>query len=247
MTFSDELVERLAGAKRISALTGAGISAESGVATFRGKGGIWQKFKPEELASMDAFMRNPELVWEWYEYRRRIVNSVKPNAGHYVLAEMEQSFAHFSISTQNVDGLHQQAGSKNVYELHGNILRNRCSICNRLVGEVAFEKGKLLPRCDCGGMLRPDVVWFGEMLPAEVLEASFTDAAQADVYLSIGTSAVVFPAAMLPNEAKRNGAFVVEINLEPTPISREVDESILGKSGEILPALWARVKKAKKA
>ncbi len=244
-TFSNRLIQRLASAERISALTGAGISAESGVATFRGDDGVWQKFKPEELASMDAFMRNPELVWEWYEYRRKIVSSVKPNPGHYALAEMEKAYAHFSISTQNVDGLHQQAGSMNVYELHGNILRNRCSVCGGLIKEIPYEKGKLLPRCDCGGMLRPDVVWFGEMLPAEVLEESFVTAAQAEVYFSIGTSAVVYPAAMLPNEAKRNGAFVVEINLEPTPLSREVDESILGKSGEILPALWALVRKAR--
>lgn len=241
-TFSDELIERLAAARRISALTGAGISAESGVATFRGEDGLWQKFNPEELASMNAFMRNPDLVWEWYEYRRKIVNSVQPNPGHRVLAEMEASYPHFSISTQNVDGLHQRAGSKKVHELHGNILRSRCSWCEKIVEDMHFEKGKLLPRCSCRGFMRPDVVWFGEMLPPDVLEAAFADAAQAEVYFSLGTSAVVHPAAMLPTEARNHGAFVVEINLESTPLSREVHESILGKSGAVLPALWSRVK-----
>ncbi len=238
---SDTLVDKLSTARHVAVLTGAGISAESGIATFRGADGLWQKFKPEDLASMDAFMRNPELVWEWYDYRRKIIYNVSPNAGHYTLAKMEKYYPYFSISTQNVDGLHIRAGNKNVFELHGNILRNRCATCGKIVNDVEFQKGEELPRCECGGMIRPDVVWFGETLPPKVLQASFEEAATAEVYFSIGTSAVVYPAAMLPGEAKRNGATVVEINLEPTPLSAQVDESFPGKAGEILPRLWKLV------
>jgi len=236
------VIERIAAAQNVAVLTGAGISAESGVATFRGENGIWNKFKPEELASMDAFMKNPELVWEWYEYRRKILEAVSPNQSHHVLAEMETFFPHFSISTQNVDGLHFQAGSENVYELHGNISRNRCAKCDRIVRQIEIIKGNLTPRCQCGGLIRPDVVWFGEMLPQDVLDASFEEAAIADVYFSIGTSAVVYPAAMLPNEAKRHGAFVIEINLEPTSLTPYADISIRGKSGTVLPEIWQQVK-----
>ncbi len=239
--FSNTLVEKLSTARHVVALTGAGISAESGIATFRGADGIWKKLKPEELASMETFMCNPDLVWEWYEYRRKIIHNVTPNSGHYTLAKMEKYYPYFSISTQNVDGLHFRAGNKNVFELHGNILRNRCVVCGRKVNDVEFKKGEKIPRCECGGMIRPDVVWFGEMLTPEVLYASFEEAATADVYFSIGTSAVVYPAAMLPAEAKKNGAYVVEINLEPTPLSTQVDESFLGKVGEILPQLWQLV------
>jgi NAD-dependent deacetylase len=241
-TFSNILLEKLAAAVRIGVLTGAGISAESGVATFRGEDGIWKKFKPEELAHMDAFMRNPELVWEWYEQRKKIIKEVKPNAAHKVLAEMEDHFPYFTICTQNIDSLHYRAGSKNVLELHGNILRTRCARCGKMVFDIVLEKGKNLPLCSCGGMYRPDVVWFGEMLPADVLQQSLEVARSADVFFSIGTSAVVYPAAMLPSEAKRHGAFVVEINLEPTPLTNEADASILGKAGEILPELWSTIK-----
>lgn len=239
--FSDTLVERLSTAHHVAVLTGAGISAESGIATFRGADGLWKKFKPEELASMDAFLRNPNLVWEWYNYRRKIINNVSPNAGHYTLAKMEKHYPYFSISTQNVDGLHSRAGSKNVFELHGNILLNRCAACGKIVTDIEFQQGEEIPRCQCGGMLRPDVVWFGETLEPEVLQASFEEAATAEVYFSIGTSGIVYPAAMLPGEAKRNGAYVVEINLEATPLSSQVDESFLGKAGEILPQLWKLV------
>jgi NAD-dependent deacetylase len=240
--FSSELVEKVASAVRIGVLTGAGISAESGIATFRGDDGIWKKFKPEELASMDAFMRNPELVWEWYEQRKKIIKEVKPNAAHKILADMEDHFPYFTICTQNIDSLHFRAGNKNVMELHGNILRTRCSRCGKVIFDIALEKGKGLPHCSCGGLFRPDVVWFGEMLPEDVLQQSFEVARGADIFFSIGTSAVVYPAAMLPTEAKRHGAYVIEINLEPTPLTNEADASFLGKAGEILPELWSTVK-----
>ncbi len=242
MEFSENVIKHLATAKHVAVLTGAGISAESGVATFRGKGGIWKKLKPEELASMDAFLKNPSLVLEWYEYRRKLIKNVKPNQAHKTLAEMESWYPHFALSTQNIDGLHKKAGSQAVYELHGNILRNRCNSCGAITDDVDFANTQQLPRCDCNGLIRPDVVWFGEMLPVDILDASFEKAQQADVYLSVGTSAVVYPAAQLPVTAKQSGAFVIEINLEPTALSPYVDASYRGKAGDVLPQLWSQVK-----
>jgi NAD-dependent deacetylase len=239
--FSKEVIERLAAAQSVAVLTGAGISAESGVPTFRGEDGIWNKLKPEELASMDAFLKNPDLVWQWYQYRRELMNDIEPNPGHYVLAEMESGYDDFTLSTQNIDGLHIRAGSQRVLELHGNISRNRCNACDKLTDENF--PGDKVARCQCGGLMRPDVVWFGEMLPQEPLYNSFAAAERADVYLSIGTSAVVQPAASLPLEAKHQGAFVVEINLERTEISAMVDESYLGTAGTLLPELYRLVKK----
>lgn len=243
--FSVELLEKLANAKNIGVLTGAGISAESGIATFRGHDGLWKKFKPEELASIDAFLKNPELVWEWYEHRRKIIHNVKPNPAHFTLVEMETFYPELTISTQNVDGLHILAGSKNILELHGNILNNRCNNCGKIFKKIGFKKGKPLPQCECGGMIRPDVVWFGETLPAKVLEESFNVAAKSDIYFSIGTSSIVYPAAMLPIEAKQYGAYVIEINLEKTSLSSRVQASFLGKAGEILPELWQAVQEYK--
>ncbi len=240
--FSDTLVQRLAVAVRVGVLTGAGISAESGIDTFRGARGLWKKFKPEELASMDAFLKNPQLVLQWYEYRRRIIKSVKPNPAHHVLMEMEKHFAHFAISTQNIDSLHFKAGSKNVLELHGNILKNRCTRCGCSNFHPETGQNGQPQKCGCGGLFRPDVVWFGEMLPEDALTESFEIAGRADVYFSIGTSAVVYPAAMLPVTAADAGAYVVEINTEKTAITNRTHESIRGKAGEILPALWRVVK-----
>jgi len=241
MDIPKTVIEHLAHAKRVAVLTGAGISAESGVATFRGKDGIWNKLKPQELASMDAFLKNPSLVLEWYEYRRNLIKDVTPNKAHKTLAEMENVYPYFAISTQNIDGLHAKAGSRNIYELHGNILRNRCNECGTYVEHVEFESGTL-PRCECGGLVRPDVVWFGEMLPIDILDQSFVEAQNADVYLSIGTSAVVYPAAQLPVTALQSGAFVIEINLELTNLSPHVDASFQGKAGDVLPQIWNQVK-----
>ncbi len=224
-------------AKNVAVLTGAGISAESGVPTFRGEEGLWSKFRPEELATVDAFMQNPELVWEWYQYRRKIISDVKPNAGHYALAEMAEMFDNFTLITQNVDGLHVRAGSKDILELHGNILKNKCFECGEPFEEEINLDSKDLPRCQCGGRIRPDVVWFGELLPPNAINNAFRASERADLFFSIGTSALVHPAASMPPTAKQAGAYLVEINLEPTPLTAIADLSLHGKSGEVLPQL----------
>jgi NAD-dependent deacetylase len=235
--FSTQFIEKLQTAKKVAVLTGAGFSAESGVPTFRGEEGLWKKYRPEDLANVDAFMRNPRLVWEWYDYRKRLISEVKPNPGHYALVKMEEIASDFCLITQNVDGLHRKAGSREILELHGNIMQSRCMDCNRRVDKLpAISEGEV-PYCPCGGMFRPDVVWFGEMLDQGVLTAAFQNAETCDVFFSIGTSAVVQPAASLPLVAKNASAFVVEVNVEPTVISERVDESVIGLSGEVLPKL----------
>jgi NAD-dependent deacetylase len=235
--FSEQLHKKIRSASSIVAFTGAGISAESGVPTFRGEDGLWKKFKPEELANFDAFMRNPDLVWEWYSYRKKIISTIKPNPGHYALAALERCVPQFAVITQNVDNLHRRAGSSTVYELHGNIERNYCIGCGKQFTDQDLGQFNTAPHCPCGGFIRPDVVWFGEMLPEDQWNASKQAAGTADVFLAIGTSAVVYPAASLPLIAKRAGAYVIEINLDYTELSRYADEVLLGKSGEILPRL----------
>jgi NAD-dependent deacetylase len=238
MTFSERLLSTLRNATSVCVLTGAGISAESGVPTFRGDGGLWKKFRPEELANFNAFIRNPELVWEWYSYRRKIVQDVKPNPAHDALVTLERYARNFTLVTQNVDNLHQRAGSKKVLEVHGNIERSYCIQCRAIATEESLRNAVGAPRCAlCGGLIRPDVVWFGEMLPPEVFEKAEAAARKCDLFLSIGTSAVVYPAASLPIIALDHGALVVEINLEPTDLSSRANEVLLGKAGEILPAL----------
>jgi NAD-dependent deacetylase len=182
---------------------------------------------------MEAFLNDPDLVWEWYNFRRGLLKRVEPNDGHLVLAKMEKYYRNFLVSTQNVDGLHQRAGSGNVRELHGNILNSKCAKCNK-----PYENDEPI-KCECGGFVRPDVVWFGEYLPENALEDSFKAAMDADLYLSVGTSANVYPAALLPMEAKNHGAYVIEINLEQTPLSNQVDFSIQDYSGNVLPKLWS--------
>ena len=249
LTFTDTLVERLVRAERVAVLTGAGISAESGVPTFRDPDGLWQRFRPEELANVDAFMQNPTLVQGWYNHRRVVVEDVQPNAGHEALAELEALVPHFLLATQNVDDLHRRAGSRKLVELHGNLTRSYCIDCG-----TPAERGALAAlgpedeaRCAaCGGLLRPDVVWFGEMLPEGAMERAAEAAAQADVFLSVGTSAVVYPAAGLPLIAKESGAYVAEVNVERSAIARELDEVVLGKSGEVLPMLVAAVRERKR-
>ncbi len=246
MEFSDKLIEKLSKAKNVAVLKGAGVSAESGVPTFRDPGGIWEKFRPEELANFEAFMRDPDFVWSWYQHRREIMRDVTPNAGHYALAEMENLFENFDLITQNIDNLHFRAGSRNVTELHGNIERNFCIKCRHFAGEIDITEKKVLKCEKCGGLVRPDVVWFGEMLPMEALRHAEEAAANADVFFSIGTSAEVYPAAMLPVIAKRAGAYSVEINLNRTAISYELDETLTGKSGQILSELVNKIKEAGK-
>lgn len=234
--FSNELIENLKGTRAVTVLTGAGVSAESGVPTFRDPGGIWEKFKPEQLANFEAFMSDPDFVWSWYQHRREIMRDVKPNPGHYALVEMEKLFDGFYLITQNIDNLHQRAGSKKVTELHGNIERNYCIKCRKQYNEIDISRKQVL-RCECGGLIRPDVVWFGEALPYNALKFAEECSRNCGVFFSIGTSAEVYPAASLPLVAKQHYSYVVEINTRKTAISGLVDEVIGGKSGEVLPEL----------
>ena len=238
MTIPDPLVELLKKAKRLTVLTGAGVSAESGAPTFRdAQTGLWSNYKPEELATPSAFRRNPRLVWEWYGWRRTLVAGAKPNPAHYALVEMEKRVPQFTLITQNVDGLHQTAGSQNVIELHGNIMRTKCFDEDRFVATWE-ETGEIPPRCPhCGGLLRPGVVWFEEALP-EAESAHATAASRnCDLFLSIGTSTVVYPAAFLPFAASENGIPVVEINPEATPLTERADYVLQGAAGVVLPKL----------
>ena len=240
MNFDKTLIEKLRISKSIVFFTGAGISAESGIPTFRGKDGIWNKLKPEELANFDAFLKNPELVWEWYKHRKQIIKESKPNAGHLAIAEAQNIFPKVSVVTQNIDNLHRRAGSKTVYELHGNIERNYCIKCKTFYNEeLDFSTG--IPKCKCGGLIRPDVVWFGEVLPEDQFNLSEKAAENGDIFFIIGTSAVVYPAASLIFTAKQSGAYLIEVNIEETEISRFVDKSLFGLSGKILPALIKEV------
>ncbi len=247
--FSDTLVSRLARARRIAVLTGAGISAESGIPTFRDPGGLWQQFKPEELANIRAFLRNPVLVQGWYAHRRSIAAETQPNPGHYALAKLEAIVPGFTLITQNVDNLHLRAGSRNVVELHGNITHNYCIDCQKEATEEemhAIAVGEPARCGDCSGYIRPGVVWFGEMLPEEAVDEAYEAARDAEVFLSIGTSAVVYPAAGIPLLAKEHGAYVAEINTERSAIADEVDEVILGPSGDVLPRLIEAVRALKR-
>jgi NAD-dependent deacetylase len=238
MDFPAGLISYLRKSERFAVLTGAGVSQESGLRTFRdSQDGLWAKYKPTELASPEAFTRDPKLVWDWYAWRREAIKGVRPNRGHYALAEMESKTQNFTLITQNVDGLHRFAGSKNIHELHGNINRVRCSVCGAFAEEWG-DDAESVPACiKCSGLLRPDVVWFGESLPRGELEAAVLAARNCQVFFSIGTSGVVQPAASLAFAAHNKGALVVEINAEPTPLTPKADFFLQGKSGEILPQL----------
>jgi NAD-dependent deacetylase len=224
-------------AERVAVLTGAGISAESGVPTFRGAGGMWKKLRPEDLATPGAFARDPKFVWEWYNWRRGLIASTKPNAGHRALVTIEKNTPSFSVITQNVDGLHDRAGSRNILKVHGDIWDLRCLGCGRESRDERLEFPDLPPLCECGGMLRPGVVWFGEGLPRGVWEAAERAVECCQVMLVVGTSAVVYPAAGLVPLAKSAGAKVIEVNLDETPFSASLDRSFRGRAGEILPLL----------
>jgi NAD-dependent deacetylase len=238
----DKVAALMTTCSRAAVLTGAGISAESGVPTFRGSEGLWGKFRPEELATMDAFLANPKIVWEWYNWRRDLIAKVRPNPGHYAIAEMAGLFDDFTLITQNVDGLHRRAGSSRVLELHGNINHNKCASCHRLPADLIIDP-ETLPVCPtCGGKIRPDVVWFGEMLPEDVIEEAFAVAERVELFFSIGTSAIVHPAASLPVAAKRAGATLIEINPEETPLTPLADFHFAAMSGELLPELLGQVR-----
>ena len=219
-------------------LTGSGVSAESGVPTFRdAQTGLWERYDPQELATPEAFEHNPRLVWEWYSWRRELVGKAKPNPGHLALAELERMSSLFMLITQNVDGLHRTAGNENVIELHGNIRHSKCSE-EGVVVEEPDESEDIPPRCPhCGASLRPDVVSFGEALPYEAFEAAVDAARNCDLFFSVGTSSLVYPAASLPYEALNSGATLVEINPDETPLSARANFVLRGTAGEIMPEL----------
>jgi NAD-dependent deacetylase len=233
------LIAAARGARRVAVLTGAGISAESGVPTFRdAQTGLWAQYDPADLATPEAFVRDPKLVWEWYAWRREMVCQVQPNAGHLALAAMEARYPEFTLITQNVDGLHRRAGSRNVRHLHGDITRVKCFDCE--APAARWDAEPVPPLCAmCGGRLRPDVVWFGEMLPLHELEAAMAAARACDLFLCVGTSSLVYPAAALPQLALEAGATVVEINPDATPLSPHAHYVLRGKAGMVLPALVA--------
>ncbi len=229
--------ERLAQAQSVAVLTGAGISAESGIPTFRGAGGLWRSFRAEDLATPDAFTRDPRLVWEWYNWRRELIAKAAPNPAHRALVKLETAKPRFTLVTQNVDGLHDLAGSGRILKLHGDIWRMRCTECGANWPDRRPVLPKLPPHCGCGGLARPGVVWFGEALPEGIMSEAEHAAASAEVFLVIGTSAVVYPAAGLVPFAKQNGATVIEINPETTAFSPIVDFSFQSEAGELLPQL----------
>ncbi len=237
----DGAARLLAAARSVAALTGAGVSDESGVPTFRGAGGYWKNHRAEDVATPTAFRRDPALVWEFYNYRRDLLAGVEPNAGHRALAELESLGARFTLVTQNVDGLHARAGSARLLELHGNIWVVRCTGCR---GEhTSREALGALPRCTaCGALLRPGVVWFGEPLPPGVWEQAERAVAESDCLLVVGTSAVVQPAASLAWRAAQAGSRVIEINTEPTPARDIAALGLYGQAGVILPDLVGRVR-----
>lgn len=231
------LLERLRSAERVSVLTGAGVSADSGIPTFRGAGGIWEKYDFRKLATPAGFRADPHLAWEWYQLRQIEMKKAQPNPAHLTIAEMEPHFREFSVITQNIDGMHKRAGSRRIIELHGNIWRMRC-VRDGTIIDIDEPVKDIPPLCHCGSILRPDVVWFGEPLPEDALNASSKAASESDVMFVVGTSAIVYPAAALPALTKNSGGLVIEVNLEPTDISTYADLSFFGRAGELMPALW---------
>ena len=227
--------------RSVVVLTGAGISAESGVPTFRGEDGLWRRYCAEELATPQAFARQPTLVWEWYDWRRGLIAYCEPNAAHRVLVQMEQSCGDFTLITQNVDDLHHRAGSKRPVRLHGSIWQVWCTAEGTVGENHEVPLRELPPRCPCGALLRPHVVWFGETLDPSVLSAAYEAAERCDLMLVVGTSALVQPAACLPVIAKSKGAYLIEVNLERTPLSRYADDVVMGPAAEALPRLWSRL------
>lgn len=246
---SAALRDRVAAAARVVVFTGAGVSRESGLATFRGKEdqSLWSRYRPEELATPEAFGRHPERVWQWYAWRHGAASAAEPNPAHHAVVRLAELFPSFLVVTQNVDGLHQRAGSRGVLELHGTLRDARCHACGRRMEmKIALERSpESPPRCDCGGLYRPAVVWFGEMLPTETLERAMAEAARCDLLLAVGTSATVFPAAGLIELAHRGGGAVIEVNPEPTAFSHLADLRLVAPAGEALPALEREVRRCR--
>jgi len=245
----DWLAERLRSAGAVTAMTGAGISAESGVPTFRGHDGLWRNYSAADLATPEAFARDPRLVWDWYRWRQGIIGRAQPNPGHLALARLQGRLAGFTLVTQNVDGLHQRAGSRDLIELHGNIWRARCARgCGFTAHEAPLDSDAggsghsgQLPACPCGALLRPDIVWFGEALDEDLVDRAARSARQCAVFLAVGTSALVYPAAGLPLMARRAGAVVVEINVDDTPLTPHAGLVLRGSAADVLPALESRL------
>jgi NAD-dependent deacetylase len=233
----EKAVAAMAGAKDIAVMTGAGVSRESGIHTFREKGGVWDTADMQKMASLPGFLADPGKVWAWYMHRHEAIAEAEPNPGHCAIAELEKKAPSFTLITQNIDGLHQQAGSVNVLELHGSIRRTKCLDEGTVFDSWPKPGDELPPRCECGALLRPDVVWFGEALPEDVLRDSFVKARECDLMIVAGTSAVVQPAGLLPLEARQSGAVVIEVNPEPTAITQFVDVSIRERSGVALPRI----------
>jgi len=236
----DTVAQKLKDSRKIVFVTGAGISQESGIPTFRGKDGYWRKYDPMKLASIDAFYDDPKLVWEWYEDRRKNILDVKPNEGHFAISQMEE-FKDVVVLTQNIDGLHQRSGSTNVLELHGSIIRIKCTVCD-FIDNITENFESLPPKCKCGSMLRPDVVWFGEALSQDVWKNAMKEASTCDIMIIAGTSLVVSPANTLPIYAKQNGATLIEVNPEKTVMSNDMDLSIQATSANALPKILAILK-----
>ncbi|MFB5623250.1 MAG: NAD-dependent deacetylase, partial [Nitrosarchaeum sp.] len=232
---SKSIIEKIKNSKKIVFVTGAGISQESGIPTFRGKDGLWRKHDAMKLATIDAFYDNPKLVWEWYNERIKNIFAAEPNLGHKIIAELE-NFVKVVVLTQNIDGLHQRAGSTEVVELHGSIVKIKCTVCN-FKNEILSEFINVPPLCKCGNILRPDVVWFGEYLPQDVWQQAIIHASKCDVMIIVGTSLVVSPANTLPIYAKQNNATLIEINPEKTIMSEDMDLSIRNSSVIALPKL----------
>jgi NAD-dependent deacetylase len=239
MSEIEKVKEVLLKAGSVAILTGAGISAESGVPTFRGGGGaaVWKGMRFDQISSAEMVRKDLPAVWEWFDYRRGVLGECEPNPAHYAIAEWQDRFEALTLVTQNIDGLHRAAGSRDVIEVHGNINRSRCVSC----GAFFQMERDVVPHdpdvCQCGSPVRPDVVLFGEMLPEGAYEKGAASAASSDVFFTIGTSALVYPAAILPEIAKKSGAFVVEVNPEETPLTGMCDVYLKGKAGEILPLL----------
>jgi len=231
----EDISDILKKSNEIVFVTGAGISQESGIPTFRGKDGLWRKYNPMTLATIDAFYQNPKLVWEWYEERRQNILAADPNPGHKAIAELEQ-YKQVSVLTQNIDGLHQRAGSTRVYELHGSIITIKCTVCD-FKDKITSSFSQLPPLCKCGNILRPDIVWFGEPLPQDTWQSALVKSSSCDVMVVVGTSLEVSPANLLPAYAKQHGALMIEINPDETPMSSSMDLSIRSSAAKALPEI----------
>ena len=243
MKFERTVIEKLRQAQRIVFFTGAGVSQESGIPTFRdGPTSIWQYFDPEVYASVSGFDKNPTEVWEWYWERRQSFKTLNPNAAHNVISAWQEKVQHVTVITQNIDGFHQKAGSHSVIELHGSLAMDKCRAHGHSIEHDVNNSSKLQPMCiECGSLLRPDVVWFGEALPSDAYDQAEIMCFSCDVFICIGCSMDIYPAANLPYTASASGAYLIQVNPNPTDLNEVANCNLLGNAGEVLPALWQAV------